>query len=151
MIDQSVARTAGPHTPQEAGGDLEHVSTIVPRALRPAARADRALALYLERFEEIALSFRAGVYKVPSCTGGATYTVRLVPEAYCSCPDFRGGECKHILAVRVVRKATSPCSGCGRRFRHRELTEVTEDHGSLTFFEGDRLCEECVHAHGGIS
>lgn len=120
-----------------------------PVATRETCRADRALALYVEHFEEIALSFRAGVYRVPSCTDAATYTVRLVPEAYCSCPDHRGGECKHVMAVRVVRKKTSPCSGCGRRFRHRELTEVPED--SLTFFEGDRLCEGCIDDHDGIA
>lgn len=118
---------------------------------RKETRADRALTLYVDAFEEIALSFRAGVYKVPSCSSrsGAVYTVRLVPEAYCSCPDFRGGECKHVAATRVVRKATTPCAGCGRRFRHRELIEVTEDHESLTWFPGDRLCvRECAGAHG---
>ena len=146
MIDRSVAPELRSRTVPK---DLEHVSTIVPRALRPAARADRALALYVEHAETIALSFRAGVYRVPSCTGTAVYAVRLVPEAYCSCPDFRGGECKHVLAVRVVRKRTAPCAGCGRRFRHRELTEVPED--SLTFFPGDLLCPGCVHAHGGVS
>lgn len=132
MIEKSLAHPAHVETPAHE-----------------ACRAERALALYVERFEEIALSFRAGAYKVPSCTSTATYTVRLVPEAYCSCPDHRGGECKHMMAARVVRKKTSPCSGCGRRFRHRELTEVPED--SLTFFEGDRLCEGCVAAHGGIT
>ena len=150
MDTKRVART--PRTCNApAGEDLEHVGTIVPRVLRPSTRADRALALYVEHFEEIALSFRAGVYRVPSCTGAATYTVRLVPEAYCSCPDGRTGECKHLIAARVVRKRTAPCSGCGRRFRYRDLTEVTEDHGSLTWFVGDRLCDGCLSAHGGIS
>jgi CRISPR/Cas system endoribonuclease Cas6 (RAMP superfamily) len=121
-----------------------HLSTPT----REACRADRALSLYVEHFEEIALSFRAGVYKVPSCTGAASYTVRLVPEAYCSCPDFRSSECKHLLAVRVIRKKTSPCAGCGRRFRFRDLFEVPE--GDLTFFEGDRLCRECACSHGAL-
>ena len=119
-----------------------------PDPTRKPCRADRALELYVERFEEIARSFRAGAYRVPSCTSSATYTVRLVPEAYCSCPDFRGGECKHVMAARVVRKRTAPCSNCGRRFRYRELTEVGEDHGNLTWFPGDRLCGGCVHGHG---
>ncbi len=131
------------------------IEKSLPGGVRPATpeatRAGRALALYVEAFEEIAHSFRAGVYRVPSCTGAATYTVRLLPRPYCSCPDGRGGECKHLIAVRVVRKRTSPCSSCGRRFRHRELVEVTEDHGSLTWFEGDQLCEECMSRHGGIS
>lgn len=83
-------------------GDLEHISSIVLRALSATYRAKRALALYVEHFDEIALSFRAGVYKVSSCTGAAVYTVRLRgPEAYCSCPDARGGECKHVAATQV--------------------------------------------------
>lgn len=115
--------------------------------VRKETRADRALALYVEHAESIALSFRAGVYKVPSRTSTAVYTVRLVPEAYCSCPDARSGECYHVMAVRVVRKKTAPCAGCGRRFRHRELVEVPEDH--LTHFPGDKLCRaECAGAHG---
>lgn len=120
-----------------------------PEPTPTTSRADRALRLYVESFEEIARSFRAGLYRVPSCTGEATYTVRLVPAPYCSCPDFKGGPCKHVAAVEVVRKRTAPCSGCGRRFRHRELTEVPED--SLTFFPGDVLCGGCVEDHGGIS
>lgn len=122
-----------------------------PSPTRQPCRADRALALYVEAFEEIAASFRAGVYRVPSRTGEAVYTVRLVPRPYCSCPDHHGGECLHVMAARVVRKVTSPCSSCGRRFRGCELVEVTEEHGSLTWFEGDRLCGGCVVVHGGIS
>ena len=122
-----------------------------PSPTRPPCRADRALRLYVEHFEEIARSFRAGLYRVPSCTGAAVYSVRLVPEPYCSCPDFKGGPCKHVAAVEVVRKRTAPCSGCGRRFRPGQLVEVEEDHGSLTWFVGDRLCGGCVEAAGGIS
>jgi hypothetical protein len=113
---------------------------------RKETRVDRALTLYVEHAEAIALSFNRGVYRVPSCTGAATYSVRIVPEAYCSCPDFRGGECKHSAAVRVVRKATAPCAGCGRRFFHPALVEAGDGH--LTFFEGDVLCPECAGAHG---
>lgn len=122
------------------------IETSLPDPTRVATRADRALALYVEHFEAIALSFRAGVYKVPSCSGAAIYTVRLVPTPYCSCPDFRGGECKHIMVCRVVRKVTAPCSDCGRRFRYRDLLEVPEDH--LTFFDGDLLCLPDATAHG---
>ncbi len=117
-----------------------------PQTTRKETRADRARALYVERAESIALSFNRGVYRVPSCTGAATYTVRLVPTPRCSCPDFRGGECKHIAAVRVVRNSTSPCAGCGRRFFHRELVEAGDGH--LTFFQGDAVCPECAGAHG---
>lgn len=134
------------------------IEKSLPGGVRPATpeetRAGRALRLYVEHAETIALSFRAGVYRVPSCTGTAVYTVRLVPRPYCSCRDFAGGgnePCKHVLATQVVKARTSPCSSCGRRFRDRELVEVTQDHGSLTWFEGDRLCEGCVADHGGIS
>jgi hypothetical protein len=134
LIDTTLAHPACPSTPT-----------------RETCRADRALQLYIEHAETIARSFRAGVYRVPSCSGEALYHVRLLPTPSCSCPDARGGECKHVMAVRVVRKKTAPCSGCGRRFRLRDLEEVTEDHGSLTWFVGDRLCGGCVEAHGGIS
>ena len=122
-----------------------------PDPARQPCRADRALSLYVEHAEAIALSFRAGVYRVPSRTEeGKTYAVRLVPSPSCTCPDFRRvpGECLHVMAARVVRKKTAPCSSCGRRFPHRELAEVPED--SLTWFPGDRLCKACVVA-GGIS
>ena len=117
-----------------------------PTTTRKETRADRALTLYVESAETIALSFHRGAYKVPSCSGAATYTVHIVPTPYCSCRDARGGECKHIAAVRVVRKATGPCAGCGRRFFHRELVEAGDGH--LTVFEGDALCPECAGAHG---
>ncbi len=126
--------------------DTISITHPAPTTTRKETRADRALTLYVESAETIALSFHRGAYKVPSCSGSAVYTVRLVPTPRCSCRDARGGECKHIAAVRVVRKATAPCAGCGRRFRHRELVEAGDGH--LTFFEGDMLCPECAGAHG---
>ncbi len=134
MIDKSLAQPAPPAT------------------TRKETRADRALTLYVEHAETIALSFRAGTYKVPSGTSTAVYSVRLVPTPYCSCRDFHAGplgplgECKHVSADRVVRKATGPCAGCGRRFFHRELVEAGDDN--LTFFEGDLVCEGCALDHG---
>ncbi len=122
--------------------DESRIARLAPeRALKQgqqACRADRALALYVEHAEEVALSFRKGTYRVPSRTEeGKTYAVRLVPSPSCTCPDFRGGECLHVMAARVVRKRTSPCSSCGWRFRHRELEEAPED--SLTWFPRRRL------------
>jgi hypothetical protein len=38
------------------------------------------------------------------------------------------------------RASTAECAGCGRRFHRGELVEVQQ---SLTYFEGDLLCEEC--------
>lgn len=123
------------------------------RNVRTAAtRADRALALYVEHFEEIAASFRDGVYRVPSGgEEGESFAVRLTPAPSCTCPDHEGGECEHVIAVRVVRKKTASCSSCGRRYRHRELKEITEDHESLTWFVGDQLCKGCDSSLGGIS
>jgi hypothetical protein len=110
----------------------------------------RTLMLAEERFEEISLSHRGGRYTVPSLPGehhyGVTYTAR---EESCSCPDWqiRGATCYHVLAAAVVRAKTGVCSGCGRRFRHRDLTECVEgNHDDLTYFDGDLLCPECAAA-----
>jgi hypothetical protein len=60
----------------------------------------------------------------------------------CSCPDRTpaGETDKHVVAAKYVKAKTATCSGCSERFRHRELVEVQE---SLTFFEGDLVCEAC--------
>jgi hypothetical protein len=119
-----------------------------PRAV-PNTRELRALALAEEHFEEIATSHRGGLYTVPSLHGEhgyqVTYTAR---EEACSCKDWEFGHtCYHVLAAAVVRAKTSVCSGCGHRFRYRELVEVLEeDH--LTFYEGDVVCEACARNHG---
>ena len=107
----------------------------------------RALALAEERFEEIALSHRGGVYSVPSLHGehhyNVTYTAR---EEVCRCPDWEFGHtCYHVLAAAVVRAKTGICAGCGHRFRHRELVECVEgNHDNLTYFDGDLLCRTCA-------
>lgn len=66
----------------------------------------------------------------------------------CSCPDCppEGERCKHETAARYVKARTATCSGCGVRFRHRDLNEVGDDN--LTFFEGDLLCGRCGLDHG---
>lgn len=119
----------------------------------PETRSERGHVLAADRFEEIAFSWRRGVWHVPcGSEEGVSYAVVLVPVPRCSCPEYKPGwRCEHIVAAGNVKRATAPCSGCGRRFRHRELAEVTEDHGSLTWFEGDRLCVGCVREHGGIA
>jgi hypothetical protein len=119
-----------------------------PRAV-PNTRELRARALAEEHFEEIATSHRGGLYTVSSLHGEhgyqVTYTAR---EEACSCKDWEFGHtCYHVLAAAVVRAKTSVCSGCGHRFRYRELVEVLEeDH--LTFYEGDVVCEACSRNHG---
>ncbi len=42
----------------------------------------------------------------------------------------------------------SKCDGCGERFPGREMVEVVADHDSVTFFEGDMVCEECAEGAG---
>jgi hypothetical protein len=93
-----------------------------------------------------------------SGSGGAVYVVDPADWS-CSCPDAhrRGKGCKHSLAAYVLWRAARParrlpaCTACGGRFPHGELTEVTHDDASLTWFPGDLLCEGCVRACGGIS
>jgi hypothetical protein len=113
------------------------------------ARELRALALAEDVFEEIALSHRGGRYTVPSLHGEHTYNVTYTArQESCGCKDWDFGHtCYHVLAAAVVRAKTGVCSGCGRRFRHRELVEVLEeDH--LTFYEGDVVCEACARNYG---
>lgn len=46
-------------------------------------------------------------WRVPSQAGKGAYTVTVEGEKpHCDCPDheLRGGDCKHILAVRIVRQ-----------------------------------------------
>jgi hypothetical protein len=121
-----------------------------PRTV-PNTRELRALALAEEHFEEIAASHRGGRYTVPSLHGehhyDVTYTAR---DESCYCKDWEFGHtCYHILAAAVVRAKTGICSGCGRRFRHRELLEVLEgSHDDLTYFDGDLLCPACADNAG---
>ncbi len=95
---------------------------------------------------------RCGGEWVVAGEGGAIYRVDL-REQSCSCPDFehRGEPCKHLFAATVARAKTAECSGCGERFPHRELVELTEDsHDGLTYFDGDRLCGECADGAGVV-
>ncbi len=126
MVDRSVAHPAQP----------------------PSTREQRGLGLARERFEEIWKVAR-WTWRAPSSSSDTVYLVNLQHDT-CSCEDHaRTGElCKHVYAARIVHAKTAPCAGCGKRFRHRELVEVTEDHESVTFFEGDQVCEGCAIGHG---
>jgi hypothetical protein len=139
MATPSLAQPAHSSTP-----DLEHVSGVAVRVLR-------GQKLYQEHAEEI--RFEDGVWLVPSQHNATSiYEVHLGRRGEsCECQDFehRGGSCKHVVAATIARAKTAPCVGCGRRFPHRELIEVQEDHQNLTWFVGDRLCVEgCARAHG---
>ena len=63
--------------------------------------------------------------------------------------DRRSDDFEHVGAI-VARSPLLICSGCGERFRGRDLIEVMDWHESLTFFEGDVLCKECASGHGVI-
>jgi hypothetical protein len=136
--------------PQKGLETVDTARITHPRTV-PNTRELRALALAEEQLEEIAQSHRGGLYTVPASGGGSydvTYTAR---DESCGCSDWqiRGATCYHILAAAVVRAKTGVCSGCGRRFRHRELTECAcGNHDDLTYFDGDLLCPECADAAG---
>ena len=73
----------------------------------------------------------------PTETKGETVDTETVPRN-----PLEGKTSRH-------EPRTATCVGCGERFRHRELVEVTEDHESLTWFPGDLLCiAECAGNHG---
>ncbi len=116
-----------------------------PAPQESTTRELRALAIAEEHFETIAASYRGGTYLVPSCSGRGAYRVSYTHrEESCGCRDWEFGHvCQHILAVDVVKAKSGVCEGCGKRFRHRELVEVTD---SLTYFEGDLLCRSCYGA-----
>ena len=61
-------------------------------------RMERGIGLFRKRGHEI-IEAAPGVYKVPSCSGKATYAVDLNRER-CSCPD-RVTPCKHLFAATI--------------------------------------------------
>jgi SWIM zinc finger len=114
---------------------------------QPSTRELKGIALYRDHGDEI--SYLDGTWLVPSQHDATTvYEVTLGRHESCECEDYghRGGSCKHIVAATIAKAKTAPCSGCGTRHKHRDLTEVPEDH--LSYFEGDFLCRECAAGHG---
>jgi hypothetical protein len=111
-------------------------------------RATRGLQLFRSRGDEIR-RYRGTVWSVPSCGGEGVYLVELT-SGVCTCPDLppKGESCKHVVAATVANAKSASCSGCGDRVPRRDLIEVTEDHESLTFFEGDHVCEDCALGAG---
>lgn len=114
---------------------------------RHSLRQSRGAALATNYFHEIR-KVSPGCYSVPASKPSEAYLVSVCPVAQCSCPDFdhrvRGAEaCKHIHAVRYLVKKSSTCDGCGERHYNRDLFEVVD---SLTYFEGDMLCVDCLHS-----
>jgi hypothetical protein len=117
----------------------------------PSTREQRGLELYRERSGEIK-HVRRSVWSVPSCSREGVYLVDLA-GGICTCPDMPraslGEVCKHATAATIARAKSGVCSGCGRRFRRRELVELVEgNHDDLTYFDGDHLCPSCADAAG---
>ncbi|MDP9487228.1 MAG: hypothetical protein M3Q49_15850 [Actinomycetota bacterium] len=140
MIDQKSSATAHPSTPELTPGYVL-----------------RGLGLYELHRDDILASYQGGGrWLVPSGTdAGNVYEVRTGtrPERNrCECRGFSSHRhCSHVVAAGRVAKKSGVCDSCGERRWDRELFEVTEDHDSLTWFVGDRLCGGCLSTHGGIS
>ncbi|MDP9457128.1 MAG: hypothetical protein M3Q60_15430 [Actinomycetota bacterium] len=139
MIDQQSSATAHPSNPEPTPGYVL-----------------RGLGIFELHRDEILASYQGGgKYLVPSGTEtNGLYEVRIgVRRNRCECR--RGfashGHCSHVVAAGRVARKSAVCDSCGERRWDRELEEVTEDHDSLTWFVGDRLCGGCLDSHGGIS
>src|SRR5580704_13366374 len=66
-------------------------------------------------------------WRVPSQSGKATYTVKINGEKpHCTCPvhELRACECKHILAVRIVRQRELFDDGSERVTKSLTLTKT---------------------------
>ncbi len=77
-------------------------TTTVPKS----TRLERGVRLYRERGAEITRT-TGGTYRVPSCSGEASYHVYLGEVTTCSCPDSRrakqdGEYCKHVHAAGIA-------------------------------------------------
>jgi hypothetical protein len=124
-------------------------TTTIPEPTATDTREGRGLALYRERGDEIR-HVRGSIWSVPSCTRAGVYLVDLA-DGICTCPDIppAGEVCKHTTTATIVHAKSSTCSGCGRRYRRRELVECVEgNHDNLTYFDGDLLCPACADAAG---
>ncbi len=107
-------------------------------------RHSRGMAIAADRLAEIK-KLSPGTYSVPASKSSEAYVVTVKPVEACSCPDslYSGHRCKHRHAVLHMLKKTGVCEGCGVRHFNRDLLEVAD---SLTYFDGDRLCGDCLAA-----
>jgi hypothetical protein len=121
----------------------------IAHSAHPTTREERGLALYRERGDEIK-HVRGSVWSVPSCSREGVYLVDLA-GGVCTCGDMppAGEVCKHTTAATIAYAKSGVCSGCGLRFRRRELVDLDESsHDNLTYFDGDHLCRLCADAAG---
>ncbi len=129
--------------------------SLAQPAHQSTTRVERGRDLYAEHADEI--TYQDGVWYVPSeHEATSVYEVALGRRGEsCECIDFEirhpEGGCKHIVAATIARAKSTTCSCCGTRVPWRFVTEVQEEHESLTWFVGDLLCFSCLYDHGGIS
>ncbi len=124
----------------------------IPRAPRTTTtehppqeiRRSRGIAIATNRLREIK-KLSTGCYSVPASKSSEAYVVTVRPVEACSCPDslYSGHRCKHRHAVLHMLKKTGVCEGCGVRHFNRDLIEVLD---SLAYFDGDRICGDCLAA-----
>ena len=89
-----------------------------------------------------------GRWLVPSGTvADRLYEVRVGVRrpSTCECVGYQHHQhCSHVVAAKLASKKSALCDCCGERHWDREPVEVTEEDGLLSWYEGDRLCRECV-------
>ena len=133
---------------------MDGVRIAVRRALidgQESTRLSRATEIVREHAGEIAASAEGAIFKVPSGTDGNRHYVVSLSRWVCECRDFehRGEPCKHLFAASMVKDSSAACAGCNGRFLVGELHEVHEEHESMIWYPGDRLCRRCALS-GGI-
>lgn len=115
-----------------------------------SARLARAAGLSRLHGREIAASAEHAVYRVPSDSVANRLYVVSLSRWVCECADFehRGHPCKHLYAAEMVRSSSAECADCNGRFLREDLHEVHEDHESMLWYPGDRLCRSCALSSG---
>ncbi len=114
------------------------------------ARLSRATEIAREHGREIAESAEGAVFKVPSGTDAARYYVVSLSRGVCECADFehRRDPCKHLFVAFMVKDSSAGCADCGGRFLRSDTVEVMDEHESLLWYPGDRLCRRCALSCG---
>jgi hypothetical protein len=124
--------------------------TIARAGQESTGYVNKGRALFEERFEEFRYLGDSGKWLIPSATvEGRLYEVSTRREGWCECRGYGShGHCCHLIAGELARVKSGFCEVCGERFLNRCLYEVHEDHESLTWHPGQRLCEGCAAATG---
>ncbi len=104
--------------------------------------------------EVLAVAEESGSYEVRKCSAclGEGQVYDAVMGAWSDHDYCKGtGRAMAFIYSKAPKGSADrfrECTGCGERYVGRDLFEVHEDHGSLTFFEGDELCGRCALDHG---